>query len=316
MKFFYKTKSIVILVCCLCVSAHADETNVPGLHCVSGEYVKTSVSPNIETDLNINSSLLKDGIHNVVQFFPRLFAKPWSKNFTEWSITIDSEYNGRPTVAPWLKDSLGRPTMYLSPSHLLYDYNGQLLSHEFIHILMDKMSPQRDRFIKEGVAMLGSFILTCESDQLLELFPLKSPYSLSEDFTKVSSVRLNGLYQYVNALFLYMYKHCGEEELFVRLLKSQSKKSGIQFLSEVLSSMERGKEQHMCSDFDSLFLQFSKDRLEKNLDYLEFNESFLYDGPIKLEPYSAIRYYRYTESCLMPSDLELNEESCMRIRFE
>ncbi len=212
----------------------------------------------------------------------------------------------------------------------------KLLSHEITHLIHNYYRPHEKLWVQEGIALLSEYLITQKLNAVIDqgiqkpevsLTKIHSPHQWTEDLKARESLSQYGqLFQY----FYYVYRICGEDELFHNLLTSSSQKQGLDFIEETLKEQKNKKNVlriKTCSSFKESFKAFQLARFFPNvLDpwgyvVIESPKAHPRKKPLQnLPPYSAQVYLNKNKNCKTSSNTNYYVQSygiyCLEIRFK
>jgi hypothetical protein len=156
-----------------------------------------------------------------------------------------------------------------------------LLAHEFFHALQYEINPDEMPWVREGLAQLFEYIVTEEMNGqnlqaaiLNPLTPLIGEYNI--DNSSPAQYGHNMLY------FFYLYKHCGENQIFWELAEGTDELRGAYLIDTVLKGNNSNSPE--CKSFLSSVKSFEVAKLHNQIQFSpEYSERFFL-APTNLSP--------------------------------
>jgi hypothetical protein len=240
-----------------------------------------------------------------------------------FGVIIDGAWTGATGfTSPELKAPDGAPAILLKPSATLESFNGSIvMAHELIHLAHYRLRAEEDSWVREGVALLGEYLVTGSFNSVLALGfsdPETSLTAIVKPDDPDSRRERAAQYGHVLQFFYYLYRVCGGNELYSGLLTSQDKEQGISFIDGLLK--KSGSQARSCQGFSQAFhafelARFSPDFLSKD-GYIMFTA---FRTPLRQTPpsdplpsYSAAGYVKGADGSCSPGDFA-GSTACVRI---
>ena len=324
-KSYKKFISIIILNIYIFILSLFIFTNSYGKSC-NNINAKHNIVTNPVVYMGSSKELRVDSVTSQLQQSLLLFSnQTWMAQTPPWSLSLDPQLSQlKGVVHPNLTDSDGRPVILMNPTSFLEDRYSSLLAHELIHILHKRFRPNEQWWVKEGVATLGQHLLTCKYSINYDWSYEKTDASLTFEPKDIDPTQydLRPHYSLAQMYFLFIYKSCGAEDLFLNLLNSSSLKVGVEFIDTVLkrSSEENSQLPVFCSSFADSFKQFQIARYRQNFfkaeEHIMLTKRFgyaIYESRQPLAPYSAIIYEK-NQKC-DSRDIDFDFAKCLQIRW-
>ncbi len=299
---------------------------------IAGSYPLFSIAKSDSNLLNINCRVISKPINfvSVINLFmstkansylskiseqmklsqASLNTKSWSIGPKNWSISADDQYLGiGGYTSPDLIDEDNNPTMLFNPKSLANSQGHKIITHEFVHLIHNMHRPNEDWWIKEGVAMLGQKLLSCEDHPSKSLSQTEPIISLTELPRLFTAKAISNSYNQIILYFEFLYENCGGEKLFLELLKSGSSKKGTAFIDQLLTS----KTNRQCQNFKNSFTEFQIHRYSSS-NKERPKDIRVYNRPQQLLPESA-SVYKYQNGFCETDDLTLVNQLCLQVNF-
>lgn len=260
----------------------------------------------------------------------RFFQERLPKSF---GVIVDEHWStSEGYFSPKIKTPDGAPAILLSePAIREPSAQASLLVHELTHLVHFSRRPHEEPWIQEGVALLAETVVTKSFNRALLLGFDAPETSLTEGFDfQHRSIegrdRTLAKHGHVLQYFYYIYNLCGKDELLNELIESDSKRSGREFLDEILrlASQKRALDP-VCASFEKSFLAFENARFFPKASppsarlLPSFLKARIRPAPLTeaMPPFSAqaVRMREGAASCESGFQ-EVDPETCFRIRLE
>ncbi len=258
----------------------------------------------------------------------------WPERF---SILIDGNWKGSSGFSsPELVAPDGSPAILIRPEAAVDPSSFYLVVHELTHQIHYKTRPHEEAWLREGVALLAEYVLTGKLNPIIREGFRNPESSLTAALDPSKSDYFGSQHGHLIQYFYYLYRLCGQNAFFSKLLTSPSSSTGIAFLDETLRGLSSSSEiDPICSDFNTSFrafeiARFSQAPYPKNAYVIMTSDrASVRRMPRDLPPYSAMAYFpsqivhsdrigqfgKVGSGCIRDSDVRI-EDRCVRIRME
>ncbi len=260
---------------------------------------------------------------------------------SRWSVLFDSSWTGAAGYwSPDLRAPDDSPAVLLKPQSAVLDPLGgfSLLVHEAIHLGHARARPWEAHWVREGVALLGEYLVTRNFNPVMALgFQVPETSLVAAVDPSVSDHEVGGLrgpqYGHVLQYFFYLYRVCGGDRFYKAAFEGMASVSpslqGGEFLDSVLKKLvgEAGvaTDPDVCRDFRTSFVAFERARLKQ--DRLRPSAHVIASGfvaPVRpappargeLPPWSATQYRLSQSGGKCEAGDESWKDRCLRIRME
>jgi hypothetical protein len=244
-----------------------------------------------------------------------------------WGIFIDADWTlSSGFFSDALKTPQGFSAVLFSPVALLdQDHETSLLTHELTHLMHQRLRPQEESWVREGIAMMGEWKVTgFYNPALEEAFALPESSLTAPLDPREAGYADGGLrtaeYGQILQYFMYIYRLCGKDSLLEKLLTSKLPESGAAFMDAILRAQNASSP--ACQGFEASFRAFSLARFEQsvlnpeNFVVLAPYRSIVREKPLPLPAYSSSAYMRPAGQPCRADDSSWGATRCIEIRLK
>ena len=247
-----------------------------------------------------------------------------------WGIVVDPNWTKSTAWwSPTQHSPDGTPAVLFSEQGVDGKNHAALLTHELTHMVHYSSRPKEEPWVKEGLALLAEYLVLGRLNPVFDSAIKEPEASLIAEIVHVDpkdAQKRQPVSQYGLLLqyFIYLYRVCGSQVLYERLLKSSSSKTGTQFINETLSDNAGKAMPTICRSFDESFKAFQMARFRQDpsseAGFVIFPmpsatvRKTLNDLPA-LPPYSAGAYKIPFGSSCARGDSAISPDICLRTRL-
>jgi hypothetical protein len=307
---------LILIHLCLSITVYAAEPFTR----VQSQGTVTVWKRNTYADLTLFIQILFQNISSISEkqtikeFFP-----------SQLSVLIDGDWTGSSGYSePGLTAPDGSPALLIRPEAALDPSSLSLVVHELTHVIHYKTRPHEEAWLREGVALLSEYVLTGKLNPILREGFKNPETSLTAPLDPTQADYFGAQHGHLIQYFYYLYRLCGKDILFSKLLASPSQSSGIEFLDETLRELSGTIAlDPVCTDFKTSFVAFETARFTqspypKDKYVIIMNDrGVVREFPQQIPSYSATAYRRSNSApaCVQASDIPI-EGACIRIRMK